>query len=108
MTIQQLRGLELGMVHVKLEALARHRFSLCGNLHFQKTKSPARLFARRANFFRRMARSLAWRPSLLASTYNSPAWLNSFTSTDSRTFCHGRSSHFFSYSRTLLRGVPTK
>ncbi len=55
--------------------------------------------------------SPAWRryprPSLLASTYNLPSWADSFTSTDSRTFCQGNSSHRFSYCLTFARDVPT-
>src|SRR5712691_5414393 len=64
--------------------------------------------SRRASFLRRIAISLACRPSLLASTYNSPPWANSFTSTDSRTFRQGNSSHFFSYCLTFARDVPTR
>src|ERR1035438_10855645 len=36
---------------------------------------------------------------------SSPSCSYSFTSTESRTFCHGRSSHFFSCWLILLLGV---
>jgi len=59
----------------------------------------------RASFFRRMAISLARRPSLLANTWSSPSSTNSFTSTESRTFCQDNASHFFSHFRILPRRV---
>src|ERR1035437_3267566 len=59
----------------------------------------------RTSLLRRIARSFARRPSALASTYSSPSSVNNFTSTESRTFFHGNSGHFFSYCWIMLRGV---
>ena len=62
----------------------------------------------RANLRRRMACSLARRPALFASTYNSPSSANSFTSTELAHFLPRQRQPFFLILLNLARGVPTK
>src|SRR4051794_21820560 len=132
MTIALLCSLQLRLVDLKREGCASDFFVLVWQTNTHKAERPSCFLLRRsdaqqqliafgrlfrialslrtsfASRLRRMAISLAWRPSLLASTYTSPSCSYSFTCTESRTLCHGRSSHFFSCLLMLAFGVPTR
>src|SRR3954447_22282869 len=132
MTIALLCSLQLRLVDLKREGCASDFFVLVRQTNTHKAERPSCFLLRRSDaqqqliafrqalshrpeFAHQLCQSLASNgdlfglaPSLLASTYTSPSCSYSFTCTESRTLCHGRSSHFFSCLLMLPFGVPTR
>src|ERR1700736_1573395 len=111
MPIPQLRLLQFVFVHSKTEALPGHRLITIRQRNLHESKG-ATCFGldrsdARQQLITRAATTLHGAKFSQQSKQPSPP-ANSFTSTESRTFCQGRSNHFFSYWVILPRGVPTR